>query len=246
MHESPVTLAALKRHIATIERHHKAVATTGFVLGEALNLQLGRGLLHEIIAAEPEDGASAAGFALMLALRAAPPAMPILWLSQEARLHAPGLAELGVDPARLILVMAPDGAALLKAAADGLRCAGLGAVVIEARKLDLTISRRLALAAERSGVTALLLRPPADQGASVAWTRWRVASAVSTPLAADAPGGTAIDLDLLRYRAGRSGLRWRLEWNRDQQAFTAAPPPGALLPLAARRSADPGDAAVAA
>lgn len=245
MRESLSTLAALKQRIAAIERSRPACAE-GFALGDGIELRLGRGVLHEIAAAEPEDVASAAGFALMLAVRAAPVIRPILWLAREARLHAPGLAELGIDPGRLILAAVPDGETLLKAAVDGLRCAGLGAVIVESGRLDLVTSRRLALAAEHSGVTALLLRRDERAGASVAWTRWRVAAAASTPLAANAPGGVALNLDLLRHRGGRDGLRWRLEWNRDQQAFVPAPFSRAVLPVAVGRPAAHGDAAVAA
>ena len=50
----------------------------------------------------------------------------------------------------------------LRTAADALACDALGAVVLEvwgeARQLDLVASRKLTLAAQASGVTALLLR----------------------------------------------------------------------------------------
>lgn len=251
-------ILALKQQVRALERRGDAPGRTSFMLGlGAEDVVLDRGVLHEILPAETEDGASATGFALMLALRAAGRGAPLLWLCGEPRLHPPGLAELGADPARLILVVPPDPATLLRTAVDALRCAGLGAVVIEARTLDLVASRRLALAAEHSGVTALLLRAADATGASVAWTRWRVSSALSTPLAAGAPGAAALDLDLMRHRSGPDGLRWRLEWNRDDQAFRRilphpspgafdAAPSGAVLPLAVRRPATVGNAAVAA
>lgn len=247
MHESASILAALKRHIVALERHGKPVKAGSFSPGlPDDDLRLGRGLLHEILPAEAEDMSAASGFALMLALRAAPPEKPLLWLGRDIRLHAPGLAELGADPSRLILVAAPDSASLFKAAIDALRCAGLGGAVIETDRLDLTMSRRLALAAETSGVTALLLRTGHSEAASVAWTRWRVASAASTPLAANAPGAPALELDLLRHRGGRDGLHWRVEWNRDRQAFDQPASSGAVLPLSARGQAALGGAPMAA
>lgn len=253
MRESAFSLSTLKHRIAAIENRRPAETSTMFTLGvaaidESLGGGLGCGRLHEIYAGEAEDGASAAGFALMLALRASNG--PILWLRQDignARLHPPGLVELGFDPARLILVVAPDTSALLKAAADSLRCAGLGVVVIEPRQarrgLDLTASRRLALAAEQSGVTALLLPGAAEAVPSAAQSRWRVASAASAPLPANAPGGAAFDISLLRHRTGRDGLGWRVEWNRDQQSFREAPLSGAVLPVPFGRSASLGRAA---
>jgi len=253
MTESPLT--ALKHHIASLEGHAHARAGKLFTLGAAVvDTKLGGGLaygrLHEVFADETDDGASAAGFAMMLALRAAGDAMPILWLRQReaeartGRIHAPGLAEIGLDPARFILGIAGDAALLLKAAGDSLRCTGLGTVVIEpwcsARALDLTLSRRLALAAEQSGVTALLLRTDAAPSPSAAQTRWKVRAAASSTLPANAPGMPAIDITLLRHRGGPDGLAWRLEWNRDQCSFREAPLPGAVLPLPVGRSAEAG------
>lgn len=248
-------LTALKQHIASIEGHACVRADRIFTLGaSAVDARLGGGLaqgrLHEVFASEPGDGASAAGFAMMLALRAAGGAMPILWLRQReaeattGRIHAPGLAEMGLDPARFILGIAGDAALLLKAAGDSLRCAGLGAVVIEpwraGRAVDLTISRRLALAAEQSGVTALLLRTDAAPSPSAAQTRWEVRAAESGVFPANAPGMPAIDIILLRHRGGPDGLAWRLEWDRDQCSFREAPLSGAVLPLPASRSAEAG------
>ena len=106
-----------------------------------------------------------AGFAALLALRAAA-GKPIAWVRQDyadveaGALHAPGLAELGLDPDRLILVRARNAADVLRAGAEAVRCPALGAVLMEPwgepRVLDLTATRRLSLAAAGSGVTLLL------------------------------------------------------------------------------------------
>lgn len=250
MSESAPKLAALKRHIASIEGRKAARADNLFTLGhDVLDRRLEGGLeagrLHEIFAAEAADGTSASGFALMLAMLAAGDGCPILWLRQQksgaltGQLYAPGLAEIGLDPARLILGIAPDEPILLKAAAESVRCAGLGAVVIEPgrerRGLDLTASRRLALAAEQSGVTALLLRTDADPVPSAAQTRWRVRATASTMLAANAPGSPALEIELLRHRGGLDGLSWHVEWDRDQCSFRETAFSGAVLPLPASR-----------
>jgi len=250
MRESAIPLAALKQHIALLEGHAHARVDRLFTFGvEAIDVKLGGGLaqgrLHELVTDTWENGASAAGFALMLAMRAAPAGLPLLWLRQDAdekggRLHAPGLAEIGLDPARLILAVAPDSRTLFKAAGDSLRCAGLGAVVIEpgrdGHRNHLTISRRLALAAEQSGVTPFLLCIDAAHEPSAAQTRWNVKAAPSTALPANAPGLPAIDILLLRHRGGPDGLAWRVEWNRDQLSFREAPLSGAVLPFSADRS----------
>ena len=244
-------LSALRETITRIERRGladtRAPAPFGVAaVDRALGGGLARGRLHELFAAEPANTGSAAGFAAMLACLAAPAEAPLVWLRQEeaerrgGRLHAPGLAAIGLDPARLLLVVLPDPVTLLRAAADVVRCAEVGVAVIELwkspRALDLTASRRLAVAAEASGVTTLLLRVEAEPGPSAAQTRWSIAAAASAALETDAPGLPALDLALLRQRGRPAGDRWRLEWDRDCICFRQAAPSGAVVPLAPGRS----------
>ena len=195
-------------------------------IDSALGGGLARGHLHELFATEPEDASSAAGFAAMLSRRLAG---DIVWVRQgdaEARagaLHAPGLLEIGIDPSCLILCRLRDPTALLKAAAEAVRCNAIGVVVIEMwrmpRVLDLTASRRLALAAEASGVTVLMLRIQAEAIPSAAWTRWSVAAAASRPIEAGAPGHPALSVELVRQRGRPAGGRWLVEWDRERACF---------------------------
>ena len=181
----------------------------------------------------------------MLAIAGA--AMPLLWLRTEAaerrtgRLHATGLLELGLAPDQLLLALVPEEAALLRAAADATRCAGLGTVLIEAwgiaPALDLTASRRLKLAAEQSGVTVLVLRAQAEPTPSATTTRWRVEARPSTALDANTPGAPTFSVELLRCRGAPAGTRWQVEWNRDDRCFRSAPLHGAGFPVAFDRAA---------
>ena len=200
---------------------------------------LGGGLaaagLHEAWAASPADAPAALAFALLLAelkRRQAPAhSPPLLWLREETsrtrdRPHAPGLAMLGIDPGAITLLALPDPRAVLRAGLDCLREGGGGAsVLIELAGrqplLDLTASRRLALAARKNGALALLLRGDATVAPSAAHSRWQVAAAASAPPigAASAPGRPAFALTLLRQRGGRDGLHLYLEWNRDTACF---------------------------
>jgi protein ImuA len=138
-------------------------------------------------------------------------------------LYPPGLAEFGADPEAVLTVRARDGAAALRAGHEALRCAALGAVAIETwgapKALDLTATRRLARAAEKAGTSALLIRLNAEPVPSAALTRWRVRAAPSVPLAADAPGMSVFDVELLRHRAGLPPGTFRVEWDRDQTVF---------------------------
>ena len=178
-----------------------------FTLGlDTVDARLGGGLamaaLHEFYAQGEGDAASVAAFALLLALRCGRPG-PLLWLREDraARQDRPyglGLADLGLDPARLVLVQAPDTLTLLRAGAEAVACAALAAVILEpfggrsggrsggAGAFDLTASRRFMLAAARSGVLTLALRS-GDPVPSAAQSRWQVAGAPSEGLGANAP-----------------------------------------------------------
>lgn len=251
------SIRLLKRRLAVIERAARPALAAGVVatghhgLDQALGGGIARGRLHELFAFEAQEAGSAAGFTAALARRLE---TGVLWLREEAAerrgaLHAAGLAEIGIDPARLILGVMPDAASLLRAAVDALRCPEIGATVIElwgrAPLLDLTASRRIALAAESSGATALLLRIGAEPIPSACQTRWRIAPAPSVALAANAPGAPAWTLDLLRQRGRPPGGPWRVEWHRDEAIFSPTPQAlsGAVVPLPADRPAAPRAAA---
>lgn len=233
MAESVNMLAALKRQIASLDRGVADRTSVRRPIGhEAIDRALGGGLgggrVHELFGAVEEEGATA-GLALLFASNAAGDAAPMLWLRTAASgraggfAYGPGLAALGINPERLLVGMMADEAMLLRTAVDALRQPALGALLIELRGpaplLDLTASRRLALAAEASGVTAFMLRIGAEPGPSAADTRWRVAAAPSLPLPGEAPGMSAFALTLLRQRAGPDGMQWRLRWDSEKGAF---------------------------
>ena len=235
MQSESALLARLRGRIAQA----KAVASAHppVPLGsEAADRALGGGLkrdgLHEFYAAEPQDSPAALAMALLCAVRcrATGHGAPLLWLRErkarrDGQPYGPGLAELGIDPASVILLDLPDLMAVLRAGADSLHHGGATAALLEmpgrATAFDLTASRRLALAAARMGMMVLVARGCAQPVPSVAHSRWRVASAPSAALAADAPGHPVFDLTLIRHRGGKEGIDLRLEWNRDEQSFRA-------------------------
>lgn len=262
MNDSAQTLSALRGRLAEGMAGGCASGHGFFVSGHgALDACLKggfqRGQLHEVFAGDAEDNGSASGFAAMLGLCAMQPGKSMLWLRTLAavrrggRFNPAGFAELGGDPSTLLMAIAQDETALLRCAADALRCDGFGVVVIECRGspaiLDLTASRRLTLAADHSGVTAVMLRLDAREQPSTASTRWLVRSAPASPLEAGAPGYPTLDLTLLRQRAGPAGREWKVEWDRDAKSFRlpsqvrhgiersrrTAPLPGAVVPVPA-------------
>ncbi len=167
------------------------------------------GALHEVFA----RGWSAGGFAVLLALLAAG-TKPLFWVRPDyeameyGALSPGGLLELGGDPRQLVMVRTRGSADALSAAGDILACPHVGALLLELegapKCLDLVASRRLVLAAEESGVTAMMLRAGAMPEPSAALTRWQVASAPSSPLDDDW-GNPVFDAQLVRHRAGRAG-----------------------------------------
>jgi protein ImuA len=246
-------LEFLKREVARLERGSSASVSARFSTGadgldEALGGGLMRGAMHEVFAGSILDEASAAAFVVGLALRASP-AAPIVWVRQDfvglelGEIYAPGLAELGLSPERLILVKARDGPGVLRAGEEAARCPPLGAVIIEPwgnpKALDLVASRRLMLAAARSGVPVFMLRAGGAPLPSAAATRWSVRAAASAPLEAQAPGHPVFEVELMRDRAGAMGRNWIVEWKRDVRSFSdiagegAAALSGGVVPIPA-------------
>ena len=257
MRESSPILAGLRKRIARLtanggfesRRAGGWLASGHARFDAAIGGGLAIGRCHEFFAADALDATSAAAFAALIALRS-PGKAPLLWLRTTdagkrcGRIYAPGIAELGGDPDRLLLVETADPKMLLACANDAVRCAGAAAVIVESwgkfPLLDLTAGRRLALGARDAGTTLLMLRLNAIPAPSVAETRWSIAAAPSQELEANAPGAPAFDLELLRWRGGPAGTRWRLDWNHDKKCFGPnagdAALSGALLPLPARRA----------
>jgi protein ImuA len=156
---------------------------------------LARGCLHELCGAV--DHGAALGFAVALLGRLMAAGGHVVWIGPRDELFAPGLAELGLAPERLIMVGTRARAARLWALEEALGSPGLAAVLAEVDRLSLTESRRLQLAAEAKGVSALLLRPPgAVATPSAAATRWLIeatpsAGMPSTAIASAPPSGVA-------------------------------------------------------
>ena len=238
------TLASLRGCIERIETSDGTTQPNRVALGHAeadaaLCGGLATAAVHEVFASGHQSTV-ATGFVAGLAGRVSA-RRPLVWVRQDfceqeaGALSMRGLTELGLDPRCLVTVRAADVESALKTAADALACDALGAVVLEVwgetPKLDLVASRKLTLAAQASGVTALLLRIAATPNPSTAETRWIVRAAHSPPAASWAAWGAPIfDAELVRNRHGLNG-RWIMEWKCDERLFTE--PAADSQPLAA-------------
>jgi protein ImuA len=202
---------------------------------------LALGALHEILGTggDEEDGALAAAFVAGIIGRLGPHPTPgtpalaggrpgapplagegmgrgmVLWCLSRRDLYGPGLTAHGLDPAHIVQVQASRDSEILWAMEEGLRASGILAVVGEVGALPAIASRRLQLAAERSGVTAFLLRRWRDGGQAArerslpnaAVTRWRITALPSQPppIPSSARGGAP---GRPPARAGVPGVGW--------------------------------------
>jgi len=147
----------------------------------------------------PEAGATHATFVVLLLARL-PEKNPVLWVSPSPA-YPPGLAWLGLDPARLIFAQARDDAESLGTLEVALR--GGMAGVAEAKNISRLAARRLALAAKTGGSIGFLLRhaPAFTTTDSTAFaTRWMI-----TPLPSVA-GAARLKAELLYAKGGRPGI----------------------------------------
>ncbi len=201
------------------------------------------GTLHECIGGTTRDAGALVGFAAALVVRCLEGRDGrVLWIAdgtarrEGGGVHAPGLADVGLDPGRVVEVMVDRPEEALWAFEEGLSCRGTAAIVAEIAGdpdvLDLTATRRLALRASRGGqgsegsgrTLALLVRPGGSPQVTAAATRWRIASAPSRrPTGfAGGLGRPAFSLDLTKNRDGRLG-RFVLEWDCDERRFLLLP-----------------------
>jgi protein ImuA len=185
--------------------------------------------LSELFAAHPRDG----GWAGFLLAQVGTD-KPLLWVQdrmailESGRVHPPGLPSQD-----LIHVEAGDARDALWTMEEGVRCSCLSAVIGEIwgdpRALDFTATRRLAVAAERSGTPCWLVRLGGTANLSGARMRWRIASAPSLANDLDprAPGTPAWDAELFRARGMPPG-QWSLVHEAGAFHLVAAPGDRAL------------------
>jgi protein ImuA len=235
----------LRQAVAKLERRNASEAAPVLpfgisVLDERLpGRGLACGLLHEVLAKTHWERPAALGFVLALVasslrLRRGHAIFVATRRSLPyGRLYGQGLSEFGVDPQRLILIEARNDKDVLWALEETLRAEAIPAAVAGAVEadLDLTVSRRLNLAATLHNTPLFLTRPADAAGANAAATRWRIAAA---PAARDRFGAVSRvrwHASLERCRNGRSG-EWFVEWCHVAHRFYLAESLADRAPLA--------------
>ncbi len=169
---------------------------------------LAYGALHEFAGGGTGvvDGAAAA---LLVAGIAARTKGKIVWCLTRPDLFFPALAQAGLHPDRVIFVEADKEEDVLASMEEALAFGGLGAVVGEIVRLPMVASRRLQLAAEKTGTMGLIVRrwrrqtEASDFGQPTAsTTRWRVSLLPSEELPVPGVGRARWFLELMRVKAG--------------------------------------------
>jgi protein ImuA len=251
----PATAAAARNRAAVMEELrrllpgttdiHKAFAFGLPALDSCLpDSGLACGALHEIVP-EPHATPAALGFiaALLAHIFSPPPPMraekfffvlPAYGLRDHGRLYGHGLAALGLDPERLILVETARRNDTLWAIEEALRSGAPAAIVGIIDKLDLKFSQRLHLAALDCGLPLFLLRPAHNLESSAAATRWRVGTAEAARDRFGLLVRPRWHLSLERCRNGRPG-EWSVEYDHVAHRFSLA---AALADSARARGAD--------
>lgn len=169
---------------------------------------LAYGALHEFAGggSGTVDGAAAALCAAGIAARTKG---PVVWCLTRPDLFFPALAQVGLHADRVIFVESDKEEDVLANMEEGLSFGGLGAVVGELVRLPMVGSRRLQLAAEKTGTMALAVRRWRRQSEAndfgqptASTTRWRVSVMPSKELPVPGIGRPQWLLELMRVKAG--------------------------------------------
>ena len=211
-------IAALRAEVRAIESAGSAGERDCLPFGiEAMDRRLaGGGLavpaLHEMAGAGPGLGDDAAatlfiaGIAARLAMERA--GGTVLWALSRRDLFAPGLAQAGLGPDRILYAECRNDEEVLAVMEEGLRHGGLAAVIGEIGRVAMASTRRLQLASEEGGTAALMLKRWRKAGddplvvPSAAVTRWRIGCAPSAELPVRGVGRPRWRVELARQRGG--------------------------------------------
>ncbi len=197
--------------------------------------------VQEVFARSVRDLPAALGFALFLPGPSGKRAKSCIWIRcrgsgrEAGALYGQGLFAAGLEPSRIFLVTVRDLKSALKAAEEGAGTRSISAVVLEtmgeAKELDLKASRRLSLAARRQNTPVIVVRTGESPSASAAMARWGIRAVPSRSPGLGLPGSPAVEVELLKYRFGVAGRRWRVEWDHEEQAFLEQALSGPVVPL---------------
>ena len=165
--------------------------------------------LEEVGAAAPADWGAAFAFALDRIVSSNDPRPVALivtrnWIRERGRPYARGLARLGGDPRRLILVTAERDVQALWALEETLKSGAVAGAIGTVEQADFVAGRRLDFAARAGKACGVLLRAKSAEDLSAARVRWRIGAMPSLEdrLDSKAPGPMRWRAQVVRRRDG--------------------------------------------
>lgn len=171
------------------------------------------GAVHEYISASPAATAATTGFIAGILGSLMQDSRLCVWISPEKNIFPPGLKFFGLEPDRILFIHVKKEKDICRAMEMALQAEGLAGVVGELPDLNFTVSRRLQLTVEKSGVTGFVVRPRLrKQHPTACVSRWRI-----NPLPGYRPdeipgvGFPGWKVELEKIRGGRPGS-WQLVW----------------------------------
>lgn len=212
MRQNTAVIAELQEQIDKIAGGHaRKRARLAFGIPEIddrLNGGLALGSTHEI-AGGGTDAVTGAAAPLFAAGIAARTTGPVFWCVVRGDLFAPAIAQAGLSMDRVTFVHSDNEDGVLDSAEEILRFGGVAVMVAELVRLPMVASRRLQLAAEKSGTMGLIIRrwrrqaEATDFGQPTASaTRWRISIMPSERLPVAGVGRARWFVELMRARAG--------------------------------------------
>ncbi len=172
------------------------------------------GVVHEFCCTDQSGSAATSGFITAIISMLMHDNGVGIWISSSLTIFPPALISFGVDPANLVFIDLKKENDLLWVMEEALKCEGIAAVILESKDISFTVSRRLQLAVEQSGVTGFILRRNSrDPGTTACLTRWKIRS-VSGEFHNEMPGVgfPRWKAELLKVRNGKPGS-WLIEWS---------------------------------
>jgi protein ImuA len=202
--KSPVTLETLRQRVRLLERpaaRHAGILPFGVAEIDAHLPEHGLPVaaLHEVSGGEEDACATLFVAGILGRLQGT-----VLWCARAGDIFGPGLACAGLPPDQVVYAEVPDEKTVFLVMEEALRHTALAAVVGEVSLLPMTASRRLVLAAEKSGVMAMALRRRAggEDAPNAARTRWKISPYPSLPLPVPGIGRWRWQVELSRCRSG--------------------------------------------
>lgn len=171
------------------------------------------GAVHEYISTSPAATAATSGFIAGILGSLMQNGGSCVWISPEKIIFPAGLRSFGIEPDRVLFIHLKKEKDICWAMEAALQVEGLAGVVSELPDLNFTVSRRLQLAVEKSGVTGFVLRhQPSKLHPTACMSRWQISSFASYhPDQMPGVGFACWNVELQKIRGGKPGS-WQPVW----------------------------------